>query len=331
MLRKLQAIAVLAVILCQASAAVASESDGCRLPPGELSVQDFPEDPSVYSCEAVGRVVELDGMSLEVPQPGNGVRVSVDGLNGEGKDFSILVETDGTLEFLSTNDPEAVGTNPEAVVPTSTPVGAPSACSDGAYTDKDEKQYYSWQWYLGDGVRPTGMSTASVISRLKDAVDNITGSYNDCGYADQVDASASYQGVASQESQLNASGGETHCASDGDGRSVVDFGNMDDHGNPPAGVECTWLDTRLFANNAIKESDVRFNSTDYDWINLPASCSGAVDLEAVATHEFGHSFGMGHVSESAHGNLTMSTGIGRCTSSARTLGRGDILSLRNTY
>ena len=45
-----------------------------------------------------------------------------------------------------------------------------------------------------------------------------------------------------------------------DGSSVVDFGNLDGNGSPPLASECTWWTSMPFADNNIKESDVRFNN-----------------------------------------------------------------------
>ena len=59
----------------------------------------------------------------------------------------------------------------------------------------------------------------------------------------------------------------------------------------------------------------------------------AMPLASTAVErERGHNFGLGHVSESDHGNLTMSDrSNGPCQSSERSLGRGDAKSLNNKY
>jgi hypothetical protein len=49
------------------------------------------------------------------------------------------------------------------------------------------------------------------------------------------------------------------------------------------------------------------------------------------THERGQTFGLGHVSEKAHGKLTMSPSIRACQKSERTLGKGDVLGLNRKY
>ena len=55
-------------------------------------------------------------------------------------------------------------------------------------------------------------------------------------------------------------------------------------------------------------------------------------MEALVTHEVGHAYGLGHVGEANHGRQTMSTFIdGLCENQEATLGRGDVLGLRDLY
>lgn len=93
-------------------------------------------------------------------------------------------------------------------------------------------------------------------------------------------------------------------------------------------VELTHLDP------AAMESDVKLNDLHYRWYaanKRPRGCRRSYSVEAVATHEFGHVFGLGHVSEGLHGNLTMSTHTGPCSGAQSSLGLGDVLGLRSLY
>jgi predicted Zn-dependent protease len=92
-------------------------------------------------------------------------------------------------------------------------------------------------------------------------------------------------------------------------------------------MTCWWT-----YNGRVVESDVKLNKAYYRWyINRPYGCYRKWSIEAAATHEFGHVFGMGHVSEGYHGALTMSPIIKACQSSETTLGLGDVVGLRALY
>ncbi len=69
------------------------------------------------------------------------------------------------------------------------------------------------------------------------------------------------------------------------------------------------------------------------WALSQEECLGWEELlEATATHEFGHIFGLAHVSERLHGDLTMSpTSNGPCDAEEISLGLGDILGLEELY
>jgi hypothetical protein len=151
--------------------------------------------------------------------------------------------------------------------------------------------------------------------------------------SDFVSGVSSYRGTTTRESEMDLEGGETSCESWAyqDGVSVFDFGNLDHSGNPWVGYACWWGDT--LPTPYITAVDIRLNTTDHNWTVTPGAtaCNEYYDVQSVATHEFGHAWGMAHVLEVNHPLMTMSTVAEVCNGAERTLGRGDILGMRAMY
>lgn len=337
-----------------AASATAKGPDVCELGEGELTINDLPSGSSVILCDAVGRVVTHDGTGVTVPEPG--MAVSIDSLTTDGQThgFTMQVSTDGKVSYgfegtavdtstqgydrISSTSPDPATdapVEPDTIVdPIDTAQGpevadidsasAPSACSDGAYSTDDRKEYGTYNWYVGDGGMPGGLSRTDAKWAFMDAINNITDSHNNCGYSDTVGAKENYLANTSREASINSSG---HCTGR-DELSVWDAGNLE---NDVVATTCSYTWAMPGVKNDLREADVRFNTHDNDFTNKPtSSCSNKYDIRSVGTHEAGHVFGLGHVG-SGHSNLTMYTQSLRCKTIARTLGKGDVLALRSIY
>ena len=154
---------------------------------------------------------------------------------------------------------------------------------------------------------------------LKRAFNNITLERNDCGRVDKVSATWSYLGTTAHSIGVTKAGA---CGSS-DGANTIGFGAL------PAGYLA--LTCVRSVGTSITEVDIRFG-TGVSWSLALGTCLNDFMLEAVATHEFGHAFGLDHVSETNHGRLTMSTFIdGTCENQESTLGLGDMKGLEALY
>ena len=165
---------------------------------------------------------------------------------------------------------------------------------------------------------PAGLSSSAVLDVLKRAFRNVTGARNNCGRADDVSATSTYLGATTRRPAVTSTGS---CGAS-DGHNVVAFAPLTGF----AGYTCIWWD-----GTKIVEADMRLDS-DTAWALSRSSCSNRLMLEALATHEVGHAFGLAHVGESNHGRLTMSVYIdGLCENQEATLGLGDLRGVEALY
>lgn len=212
----------------------------------------------------------------------------------------------------------------------------PSACNDSKYRLQEWYWSSTYVWKFNRDSTPDYLNKEDVRDAIQQATSAITDTHTNCSSfgdgsvpSDVVPVGHMYDSATS----LKASIQETGCKSP-DGVSVTDFGNL-----PPEkyGRTCTWFNTNT---GAATESDMRLNKTDnYQWVPWTTpGCINAYSVRAGATHERGHTFGLKHVAEKFHGNLTMSPLIGDeqkpdglCAEGQYTLGWGDVLGLAARY
>lgn len=259
------------------------------------------------------------GIRVAAPAPGYGVAASAITTSGADLDLVLETGTDGVTRIVSDTPATAAVTSPAS----SSIARSTDPCKDGKYDLLPFKWKSTWEWWFQRRSTPAEIGRAAAEGRLRSAVSSITGERNDCGRPDTVNATSRYLGPTRMRPAVNS---DTSCGKF-DGRNVVGFGSL-----PPnvLGLTCTRYQVVLGVDSAV-ESDVLFNKRWFDWATSPRRCDHAALLRSIATHEFGHVYGLGHVDEQTHPNLTMSTAIGACDDSASTLGLGDMRGLEKRY
>jgi hypothetical protein len=270
--------------------------------------------------EALEERAIVVGLEVARPAPMSGVHVEVVFEDGDTLAGQVRSGEDGAIEQIpDLPEPGDLALEDEDGIAESSFGLSPAPCSDRARQLLGFKWNQTLRWSFNASTTPSGLSRDSVELVLRRSTNNITRSRNDCSISDEVSAANSYAGRTDRRANVGSDGA---CGSP-DGTNVVSFGSL------PTGVlavTCTWFNT-----SGAVESDVRLTTSSRWYTSRPSGCTSRFSLESVMTHERGHSFGLGHVSERDHGRLTMSTKIGPCDDSARTLGRGDVIGLRSIY
>jgi hypothetical protein len=295
-------------------AVVAALLGGCMVgsPPREVSGDEPLPDDLV-----AGDVVRIGDVGIIVPPPGMAVGMTADKEDGTVVDLAIVNPAIGAVHIAESVRPEA---GPLVIAN-----AAPDQCKDGAYKLEGSHWAQPMTWFFNDATTPAANSRTNVTNGLLVGANAITTQRNACGFADLVTAQHVYAGTTTLKPNLTSSTTAVTCG-DTDGSNVVAFGPL------PSGylaITCYWYNPD---NNTNIEADIRF-ATGNKWfaLGVPTGCSNKWGIEQVATHEFGHAFGLGHVAQSTHPELTMAPQSLPCTNAHVSLGLGDVRGLRALY
>lgn len=203
-----------------------------------------------------------------------------------------------------------------------------TGCAQSAYVTRSAYQQHTFTWVLNVDSVPSYLDRAGTERAIQQATATVARAQTPCPIGDSDQATppvAIYSGPTRRHANVTP---EVVCfpSSRSDGISVVSFGRLPED---VVAVTCTYRH-----DGDIWQSDVLLSDTPGAFTLDPHDglCVDSYDLQAVMTHERGHSFGLGHVPESqGTDELTMSSFMGRCDTSARTLGVGDVLGLRRIY
>jgi hypothetical protein len=299
--------------------------DACQ--PGEdtITASRLPEAVSLQRCPVGERVIRDNGVGTVLPDPGQSV--FVDATTTEGfQELEVTRYKDGTVDLNHVGDEsEDAQTSPDLV----TAASGPSECSDRAFNLRDYKAFVVLRGYFNTNSTPNGLSRRAAVRAVRRGTADVFDSRNNCHMGDRVpdQIGMSYEGSINARAQVGTGG---NCIGQ-DRKSVVSFGTLRSSALAVTCTERHLIDGKWHT----KWSDIMINKAHFKWTTRPRSrsCNGLkYVVESTVAHERGHTFGLDHVSESTHGNLTMSDrSNGPCQLSERSLGRGDVLGLARKY
>ena len=321
---------VLALTIVGAVGGVSEASPGaskvleiCEKQNEKIPAKKLPSTVDLGDCPIGERRIVDNGVETVLPEPGEGVHAEV--LFDDGaQELVVARQKDGKIELKEVGDDTEEQSSGNALQDYYAASG-PNECRDRAYNLTRWKVYGVMRYRYNYLSTPRYLNRRAVARQVRVGGANVVRTRNTCRMGDRVEAGLGFSGPTRKVANVARDGG---CLRS-DGANVVSFGDI--RGRALA-VTCTYFRVNGGYDRVIT-SDLKLDRTDVRWTTRPnVRCRSSYDIQAVVTHERGHTFGMGHVRERTHGNLTMSPIInGPCQASERTLGRGDVLGLGRKY
>jgi hypothetical protein len=198
----------------------------------------------------------------------------------------------------------------------------PPACQDGRYRQSGHAWKTVLRWGYHKASTPRRMSAAAAVHQLRLGIVNVGKGQNNCGLRRQPAVASRYVGRMTVKPNIYTSNGQLHCGKPNT-RSTVGWGPLP--GNL-LGYTCYWWNGK---QNMV-EADMRLDPSRRTVLHYPARCNFKFDLQSLATHEWGHAFGLLHPGP-GHARLTMAHLLPPCSTAPRTLGLGDWRGMRRLY
>ncbi|OII39844.1 hypothetical protein BIV02_01830 [Curtobacterium sp. MMLR14_014] len=315
-------VAILAgLTITAAPAQAATPGAGASCAPGTLSVQTLESGCTATS----GTVVTPDGRTFALPAPGESVMASSSAAPGAPELADVLIANNGSAGVAVRVDEAWTGSAPavqqeraqsQAATAQAGPAATTAAttkCTSTAY----KASGYTWpstvKWYYNQ----TDQKSTYAKDALRKGANAWNGTISACDRTVTSTAKNDYLRLATQKPNLTKDGG----CSQNNGYNVMGWGKLP---TGTLGVTCVWFD----GNGNAREADQRY-ATGFKWSST-ATCSGArFDTQVVATHEWGHLYGLDHV-KTGTGQVMEPSG-GYCELDGRTLGRGDMTGISTLY
>jgi hypothetical protein len=201
-----------------------------------------------------------------------------------------------------------------------------AGCADRAATWMGSRWRGTVRWRLNQASIPAYLPAGRTRAAVLRAARTVAGATNRCRLPGDLGMSERFVGSTRRHAAVGPDG---RCGRP-DGTNEVSFGRL------AAGllaVTCVWWrPERRGHDGATVEADIRVSATSgLFFLGTGGLCADSWDLEGALTHEFGHVYGLGHVSGEAHPALTMGDTLPPCDIAHRGLGLGDYAMLRAHY